>query len=70
MRKILAIAWKEVYVHFTDRNLLLLTIITPLALSTIIGLAFSQVGSNDVPIEDIPVAVLNLDQGGEFGLNY
>jgi ABC-type transport system involved in multi-copper enzyme maturation permease subunit len=68
MRKILAIAWKEVYVRFTNRNLVLLMILTPIALSTIIGLAFSQIGDNDIPIKDIPIAVLNLDQGNAAGI--
>jgi ABC-type transport system involved in multi-copper enzyme maturation permease subunit len=70
MSKILAIAWKEVYVRFTDRNLVLLMIVTPLALSSIIGLAFSQLGNNDVPVDNIPVAVVNLDRGGDIGFNF
>ncbi len=65
MRKILAITWKDLYTTFTDRNLILIMIVTPLALSTIIGSAFSGFiggGGNDVPIRDIPLAVVNLDQ--------
>lgn len=64
MSKILNIAWKELFVTYTDRNLLLIMIVTPLALSTIIGLAFSGfIGSagSDIPIRDIPVALVNLD---------
>ncbi len=65
LRKIWAITWKELYTTFTDRNLILIMIVTPLALATIIGMAFSGFinTSNDVPIRDIPVAVVNLDQG-------
>ena len=68
MRKLLALAWKDIYTTFTDRNLLLIMIITPLAVSTIIGSAFSGFfgGGNDVPIEDIPLAVVNLDQPAEL----
>jgi ABC-type Na+ efflux pump permease subunit len=70
MRKILAITWRELYTTFTDRNTVLLMLVTPLILSTIIGLAFSQIGGNDVPIRDISVAILNLDEGNTFGVNY
>ena len=45
MRKIAAIAWREIYVRFTDRTLLVIMIATPLALSTIVGLAFGGLGS-------------------------
>jgi linearmycin/streptolysin S transport system permease protein len=63
-RKVLTIAWRSLYVTYTDRNLILIMIATPLALATIIGLAFSGFisGGNDVPIHDIPVAIVNLDQ--------
>ncbi len=65
LSKIWAITWKELYTTFTDRNLILIMIVTPLALATIIGVAFSGFinTSNDVPVRDIPVAVVNLDQG-------
>lgn len=65
LSKILNIAWKDLYLTYTDRNLLLIMIATPLALSTIISLAFGGFftnSGNDVPINDIPVAVVNLDQ--------
>lgn len=64
MRKILAIALKEVTTFFRDRNLVLLSFATPLALSTIIGLAFGGAGSSDTPaFADIALAVVNLDEG-------
>ena len=65
LRKILAMSWKEIYTTYTDRNLLLIMIATPLALATIIGLAFSgflNSGGNDVPIQDVPFALVNLDE--------
>lgn len=68
LRKILAMSWKELYTTYTDRNALLIMIATPLALATIIGLAFSSFfgnSGNDVPIRDIPLAVVNLDAGVE-----
>ncbi|MEO8396615.1 MAG: ABC transporter permease [Chloroflexota bacterium] len=65
LTKIWTITWKELYTTFTDRNLLLIMLVTPLALATIIGAAFSGFinTSNDVPVQDIPLAVVNLDQG-------
>jgi linearmycin/streptolysin S transport system permease protein len=67
LTKIWTIAWKELYTTFTDRNLILIMIATPLALATIIGTAFSGFISSgsDVPISHIPVAIVNLDQGAE-----
>ncbi|MFQ5942623.1 MAG: ABC transporter permease [Anaerolineales bacterium] len=70
MHKILTIAWKEIYLTFTNRNLLIIMIISPLAVATIVGLAFGGSGANDIPIQDIPVAIVNQDQGNEFGVNY
>ena len=69
MRKIWTIVWKDLYLTFTDRNLLLLMIVTPLALATIISLAFGDLGGS-TPIRDIPVAVVNLDEGSERGQNF
>lgn len=69
LRKIWSIAYKDLYITFTDRNSILIMILTPLALASIIGLAFSSFfggGGSDVPVRDIPVAVVNLDTGAEF----
>ena len=64
MRKIAAIAWKELYTTFRSRNLILIMFATPLALSTIIGLAFGSGGDSNTPnFADISVAVVNLDEG-------
>jgi ABC-2 type transport system permease protein len=68
MTKILAITWKELYTTFTDRNLILIMIITPLALASIIGTAFSGFiggGGSDVPVRNIPLALVNQDQAVE-----
>jgi len=70
MRKILIIAWKEIYLTFTNRNLLVIMILSPLAVATIVALAFGGSGANDIPIQDIPVAIVNRDQGNDFGANY
>lgn len=61
LRKIWAIASVNIYTTFTDRNLLIIMIVTPLILATIISLAFGNLGGGSSPITDIPVAVVNLD---------
>jgi ABC-2 type transport system permease protein len=60
--KLRAIAWKDVYTTFKDRNAMLLMFAMPLGLSLIIGLAFGGSGG-DVKIDPVPVAVLNQDTG-------
>jgi ABC-2 type transport system permease protein len=63
-RKILAIAWKDLYTTYTDRTLLLIMLATPLAISSIIGAAFSGfIGGGSAPVQDVPVIVVNLDAG-------
>lgn len=68
MKKIWAIAQKEIYLTFTDRNLLVVMIITPLILSTIIGFAFGG-GGDTGGIRNIPLAIVNQDIG-VAGENY
>ena len=70
MYKILTIAWKEIYLTFTNRNLLIIMILSPIAVATIVGLAFGGSGANDIAIQDIPVAIVNHDEGNDFGANY
>jgi ABC-2 type transport system permease protein len=62
MRKIWTIAWKDVSTTFRDRNLVLIMLAAPLAVATVIALAFGGIGE-DIPIKDIPVAIVNLDKG-------
>ena len=62
MRKIWTIAWKDVSTTFRDRNLVLVMLAAPLAVATVIALAFGGTGE-DVVIKDIPVAIVNLDKG-------
>ena len=63
LTKLWAIAWKELYTTFRDRNLILIMFATPLALSTIIGLAFGGLGGDSPTIAAIPLAVVNQDEG-------
>ena len=65
MKKLLAIAWREIYTRFTDRTLLLIMLLAPLGISTIVGLAFGGLSSGSSPVEHIPVIVLNEDAGTE-----
>jgi ABC-2 type transport system permease protein len=65
MKKILLIAWKDIYGTFTDRNLILIMLVTPLVLSTIIALAFSDLSTGGTQIEEIPVAIVNQDTGDQ-----
>ncbi len=63
LRRILLIAWKDTYLRFSDRTQLATNLLTPLLLSTIIGLAFGGASGGELTFEDIPVAVVNLDAG-------
>lgn len=70
MRKIGFIAWKELYVRFSDRNLMLIMILIPLAISTIIGLAFGGLGDEESPVQNIPIVIVNHDQGADNGMAF
>ena len=67
MDRLWVIAFKEVRTRFTDRRLLLIMLAAPLAIATIIGLAFGGLGRSTSPIQNIPVAVINHDQPGANG---
>ena len=62
MYQILTIARRDLYTTFTDRNLILIMIATPLLLSTIIGLAFGGGGARQINL-----AIVNHDQPTELG---
>jgi len=70
MNKLWVIALKEIRSRFTDRRLLLIMLAAPLAVSTIIGLAFGGLGRTSSPIRDIPVAVLNHDLPNQNGISF
>ncbi|MBV7334786.1 ABC transporter permease [Chloroflexi bacterium TSY] len=69
MSKILNFAWKELYTTFQDRNLILIMFITPIVISTVMGLAFGGLGSgsDSSGLMNIPIAIVNLDEGANFG---
>jgi ABC-2 type transport system permease protein len=67
-RKFATIALKDIYIQFTDRTSLLITIITPFVLTFVIGAAFSGfTGNSGAPVKGIRVVVVNQDQGAAFG---
>ncbi len=67
IQKILTLARNDLYITFSDRNLILIMLVTPLALATIIGLAFSGITSGGSGgITNIPVAIVNHDQPISF----
>lgn len=69
MRKIWSIALKDTMIRFRDRNGILLMLVAPLVLALIIGAAFGGFGGgNGAPINDIPIVVVNADEGA-FGQN-
>lgn len=62
MQQIFTFAWKQVHRVYSDKGLLVFMLLTPLAIATIIGLAFGG-QSGSLVIQDIPLAVVNLDEG-------
>jgi hypothetical protein len=64
LRKIWFIARRELYETYTDTNLLLIMIATPLALATIIGLALGGT-SDGSGFQNIPVVIVNQDTGDQ-----
>src|SRR5512144_3270017 len=67
--KILAIGRKDMTITFKDRNALLYLFLTPVVLSTIIGLAFGTDNGGDISINAVPVTVINQD-AGDLGQTY
>jgi ABC-2 type transport system permease protein len=66
-RKFLLIALKDVRLAVMDRAALLINIGAPLVLTMILGMAFGGFGSGSSPFKDIPVVIVNQDQGTAFG---
>lgn len=62
LRKIWTIAYREMYSTFTQPSLIAIMFASPLILATIISLAFGG-GGGTPTLENIPVAVVNLDEG-------
>ncbi len=66
MKKVWMIGWKDLLVLFRDQGALILMLIAPFVLTLALGLvtgSFSQSNSTGTGLADIPVAVINLDEG-------
>lgn len=61
--KALHIAWKDTLTRFRDWKALAGMLAAPLALSALIGLAFGNLNSAEAPLQDVPVAIVNHDDG-------
>jgi len=67
--KAFLIAWKDTLTRFRDWKALAGMLAAPLLISALIGLAFGNLDSSEAPIEDIPVVLVNADEG-QLGLVY
>ncbi len=64
MRKVLLIGWKDVRLAFRDRAALILMLAAPFALTLGLGFVTGRFsGSGSSAVSDIPVVVVNEDQG-------
>ena len=65
MKKILIIGWKDLIVTFRDRAALIMMLAAPLALTVGLGFVTGSFSGNsdNGGIQDIPVAVVNQDEG-------
>lgn len=66
MKKVWMIGWKDLLVLFRDRGALILMLAAPFVLTLGLGLvtgSFSQNNSTGTGLADIPLAVINLDEG-------
>ena len=67
MKKLLTISFKDLVVMFRDPTALILALLTPFALTLVIGFAFGAIGGDDdAGLSTIPVIIVNQDTG-EFG---
>lgn len=65
MKKILTIGWKDLLLIFRDRSALILMLGAPFVLTLGLGLVTGAFSDNDTGtgLADIPVAIINLDEG-------
>lgn len=66
MKKVWIIGWKDLLVLFRDRGALILMLAAPFVLTLGLGLitgSFAQNNSTGTGLADIPLAVINLDEG-------
>lgn len=63
------IAFKDILITFRDRNALLLMIAAPLLISFVMGLAFGGQDGDASPLSEIPLILVNADEG-DLGANF
>ncbi len=63
MNKAWTITLKDTLIRFRDRTGLLFNLVAPLLLAAIMGSAFGNFGGDDPPIADIPIILVNADEG-------
>ncbi len=62
LTRIVAIAWNGIYRTYTDRIAVVYMFLAPIAISTIIGLAFGT-QDTDINLPDAEIKIVNLDKG-------
>ncbi len=67
LRKLTAIALKDIRLVIGDRSALIVLIAAPLAITFILSAAFGGISAGNSPVQDIPVVVVNRDAGASFG---
>ncbi len=67
--KTLTIALKDTLIRFRDRNAILLMIAAPLIIASIMGAAFGGQSGSSSPISEIPLIIVNADEGS-LGANF
>ena len=63
MKKILQIGWKDLRVIFRDRAALILMLLAPFAMTIAMGLVTGTLSSSGGGLSQVPLVVVNLDQG-------
>ncbi|NLS78284.1 MAG: ABC transporter permease [Chloroflexi bacterium] len=66
MRKILNIAWKDLISAFREPGVVIMMLVTPFALTLVMGFAFGAFGGGNAGPAGIPMTIVNHD-AGEFG---
>jgi len=71
MKRIFIIAWKDLLMTLRDPISLLIMLATPIGLTVVVAFAFGGLsnGNNSSGLNDIPVAIVNLDTG-EYGKSF
>jgi linearmycin/streptolysin S transport system permease protein len=61
--KAFTIAWKDVLIRMRDRSAMILMLLAPMLISALMGVALGGAAVNTEPLHEIPVMVVNEDEG-------